>query len=98
MSRDEVAPGRALRIVSINVLTSNRLTDGVPDYLKSAGANLDSRSTAAPWMPTWKVGSPLAIPIDHALATKALAITKREVGPDIGSDHRPLLIEVGFVK
>lgn len=66
--------------------------------LQGAGADLDFRSTEAPWKPTWKVGSPLAIPIDHALATKSLAITKRDVGPDIGSDHRPLLIEVGFVK
>jgi endonuclease/exonuclease/phosphatase (EEP) superfamily protein YafD len=54
------------------------------------------RSTEAPWTPTWLARSPLAIPIDHALASAPLVITSRATGPDIGSDHRPLAITVGF--
>lgn len=54
------------------------------------------RSTEAPWTPTWLARTPLALPIDHALASAPLVITSRATGPDIGSDHRPLAITVGF--
>lgn len=48
------------------------------------------------WQPTWMVGTPLAIPIDHALASGPLVLLQREVGPDVGSDHRPIIVEVGW--
>jgi endonuclease/exonuclease/phosphatase (EEP) superfamily protein YafD len=54
------------------------------------------RAGKSPWAPTWRVGSPFAIPIDHALATAPLVITRRSVGPDVGSDHRPLAVVVGW--
>ncbi len=50
-------------------------------------------------LPTW---SPLysswvlSIPIDHALVSKELVATRVEVGPDIGSDHRPLIAELSL--
>jgi endonuclease/exonuclease/phosphatase (EEP) superfamily protein YafD len=56
------------------------------------------RLAANAWQPTWKVPSPLAIPIDHALTTKSLIITERQIGPDVGSDHRPQIIDLGWVK
>ena len=34
------------------------------------------------------------IPIDHAFASRDLPILKIDTGPDIGSDHRPVLIDV----
>lgn len=34
----------------------------------------------------------LRIPIDHALVSKELVVTQRYVGPDIGSDHLPIVI------
>lgn len=44
---------------------------------------------------TWPVALGfVGIPIDHAFASRDLAILKVEPGPDIGSDHRPLLINV----
>lgn len=58
--------------------------------------NLGHRSLAAPWQPTWKARSIFAVPIDHVLATTPLLITGRSVGPDVGSDHRPLQIVVGM--
>lgn len=48
--------------------------------------------------PSWMVNSPLAIPIDHALATPPLVILRRDVGPDVGSDHRPIVVEVGWAE
>jgi endonuclease/exonuclease/phosphatase (EEP) superfamily protein YafD len=49
-----------------------------------------------PWVPTWRAGSVLAVPIDHALCTAPLVITAHEVGPDVGSDHRPVAIRIGW--
>ena len=44
---------------------------------------------------TWPVWLGFAgIPIDHAFVSRDLDILKIETGPDIGSDHRSLLIEV----
>lgn len=58
---------------------------------------LEFGSVDPPWVPTWRAGSIFAIPIDHALVTMPLAVTRRLVGPDVGSDHRSLLIEAGWV-
>lgn len=46
--------------------------------------------------PSWMVTSPLAIPIDHALATLPLVVLRRDVGPDVGSDHVPIIAELGW--
>lgn len=42
---------------------------------------------------TWPSGlpAPLRIPIDHILAGPGRAVVAREVGPPIGSDHRPVM-------
>jgi endonuclease/exonuclease/phosphatase (EEP) superfamily protein YafD len=52
----------------------------------------------APWRPTWRARSVLAIPIDHALASAPLVVTGTAVGPDVGSDHRPLEITAGWAR
>lgn len=44
--------------------------------------------------PSWPLWSPLRIAIDHALASEDLIVVSRRLGPDIGSDHAPLLIEL----
>lgn len=35
----------------------------------------------------------LRIPIDHCLHSPSIRITRREIGPDAGSDHFPLIVE-----
>ena len=44
---------------------------------------------------TWRVGTIWQLPIDNAVLTDRLGVVSHEVGPDLGSDHRPLLIEIG---
>ena len=48
------------------------------------------------WSPTWMSNWPVAVSIDHALATPPLVVLRREVGPDVGSDHRPVTVDVGW--
>ena len=44
--------------------------------------------------PTWPTGQfILRIPIDHCLHSPDIVIVGREVGPDVGSDHFPLIVD-----
>jgi endonuclease/exonuclease/phosphatase (EEP) superfamily protein YafD len=44
--------------------------------------------------PTWPVGDVLLrIPIDHCLVSPSIGIVDRRIGPDIGSDHFPLIVD-----
>ncbi|MBC8328778.1 MAG: endonuclease/exonuclease/phosphatase family protein [Planctomycetes bacterium] len=38
----------------------------------------------------------LRLPIDHAVHSSGLVVAERRLGPEVGSDHLPLLIEIGF--
>ncbi len=42
-------------------------------------------------VPTWMVDHPwVALPLDHVLVSPEIGVTSVEVGPDLGSDHRPV--------
>lgn len=47
-------------------------------------------------LPTWPSPYPalLRIPIDQVMATREIAIAERLLGPDIGSDHVPLVVKL----
>lgn len=44
-----------------------------------------------PWFPL-----PLRIPIDHCLVSREISVADRRVGPAVGSDHRPLVLDLSF--
>ena len=45
--------------------------------------------------PTWPGPCAwLGVPIDHVLVSHEVAILRREVGPQIGSDHRPVVVDL----
>lgn len=49
------------------------------------------------WRPTWQAGFwPLALPIDHALVPATACVLQADVGPDVGSDHRPIRVTVAL--
>jgi endonuclease/exonuclease/phosphatase (EEP) superfamily protein YafD len=60
------------------------------------GSTLDDHSADPSWTPTWNAWTPLAIPIDLALTTPPLAVAHRQIGPDVASDHRPQILDVGW--
>ncbi len=66
--------------------------------LVQAGGTLGYRSLQPAWTPTWYGNPLLAIPIDHVLCTAPLVVEKRTVGPNVGSDHRGLLVELRWVQ
>lgn len=47
----------------------------------------------------WTIGSGLfRIPIDHCLVSTELFVNDRRLGPYTGSDHLPLVVDVGFAE
>ena len=55
---------------------------------------LEFRSVDPVWPPTWGRHLPMMIPIDHVLVKPGLIIQKRTLGPELGSDHCPVLVEI----
>lgn len=64
-------------------------------YLVRASGLTDSQRGQG-YQPTWpaRLGL-LGIPIDHCLHSPELISLERRIGPDIGSDHRPLIVVLG---
>jgi endonuclease/exonuclease/phosphatase (EEP) superfamily protein YafD len=49
--------------------------------------------------PTWRGSAPFpVIPIDHVLISPHFAVLDRRVADDIGSDHRPVIVDLAVVK
>jgi endonuclease/exonuclease/phosphatase (EEP) superfamily protein YafD len=76
------------------VLGDLNLTPYAPAFarlVQSSGLRdaLDDRA----WRPTWQASLwPLALPIDHVLVPRSGCVLDATIGPDIGSDHRPVLV------
>jgi endonuclease/exonuclease/phosphatase (EEP) superfamily protein YafD len=61
-------------------------------------SQLVSSHNAFGLQPTWPSGLPslLRLPIDHCLHSRSFATVERIVGPNLGSDHLPLLVALRF--
>lgn len=58
-------------------------------------SGLENSSRGAGFSPTWMSMLPLiAVQIDHVLFSSDLALISRRVGPSLGSDHSPLIVEI----
>ena len=61
-------------------------------WLKNAGLQDSRRGFGV--QPTWRGLHPLlAVPIDHVLVSDGIRVRNRRVGPDIGSDHLPVILD-----
>lgn len=59
--------------------------------------SLRSAATGFGWQASWPAHLGLfGIPIDHALLTGGVVVQSFRVGENIGSDHRPLVLDIGI--
>lgn len=62
------------------------------DLLRAS--KLQDSAAGHPVRGTWSSRSwLLAIPIDHILHSASLVVQQREIGPDVGSDHRAVMVD-----
>jgi endonuclease/exonuclease/phosphatase (EEP) superfamily protein YafD len=73
-------------------LNSTPWCDGMRLLMEESGMAFNSVPPV--WVPTWGCDGPHMIPIDHVLVKNGLMVLKREIGPDLGSDHRSVLVEI----
>lgn len=67
-------------------------------YFEQLLAESGLRDSGRGILPSWPVGwPPLWIPIDHALFSAGIRIRHRETGPDLGSDHYPVIVDFQVV-
>jgi len=60
--------------------------------LKASGLRDSARGRG--YQPTWPTDRPMFfIPIDHCLHSPDIGIVDRQVGPNVGSDHYPLIVD-----
>jgi endonuclease/exonuclease/phosphatase (EEP) superfamily protein YafD len=58
------------------------------------GSGLRDGSLGRGFQPTWPTGLwPLLIPLDHSLHSAGIGIQDRIVGPAVGSDHYPVIVD-----
>lgn len=64
-------------------------------FLRASG--MRDAANGSRWQPTWLAGFwPLALQIDHVFVSPGLCVDGTDVGPAIGSDHRPLTARLRF--
>ena len=60
-------------------------------FLKRSGLSNRPKEYFATW-PSWLVQ--LGIPLDHCLISDQIKVRSRTIGPDLGSDHSPMIVEL----
>lgn len=90
---DVLAPLPALRVV---LGDSNATRWSAPFAAGLANARLRDSCEGFGFQGSWPTGLPwwLRVPIDHVLLGEGLAVVRRELGPEVGSDHLPVVAEV----
>ena len=73
--------------------------NGAPwSRLQSAFSSATRLENAAGWELSWPtmLPSPLRLPIDHVLSRGHLVVTEFSAGPEVDSDHFPVIAEIGW--
>lgn len=81
--------------IVIGDLNTTMWTDSYQLLLSDTG--LSNASDGFSFMPTWPTNLiPMMIPIDHCLVSEEFKVVDIRTGKGVGSDHLPLIVEVGF--
>jgi len=63
------------------------------DFLRASGLRNTSQGRGV--QGSWPAGLPAGrIPLDHCLVSPEIRVIDRQVGPQVGSDHLPLLVDL----
>lgn len=90
----ELACADSSPVVALGDLNLTPYSPEFAAFLRASG--LRDAMHGGLWQPTWQAGFwPLALRIDHVLVSPGLCVEHAEVGPDIGSDHRPVIVRLG---
>lgn len=90
---NDVASGQAERTIVAGDLNCSPWSVHFSDLLNESGLTNCARGNGLgiSWMPFHiKL---LGLPIDHVLAGERIEILRRVIGPDLGSDHRPVVVD-----
>ncbi len=89
--RADITPDQRLNTIMVGDFNSSLSAYLLQDFAR----DMDFRPIAAP-TGTWPALLPgvLRIGIDNAFAGKHFSLSRRKVGPDNGSDHRPIVVDV----
>jgi endonuclease/exonuclease/phosphatase (EEP) superfamily protein YafD len=81
--------------VMLGDLNATAFSPAYENFLRASG--MRDVALGSRWEPTWMAGFwPLALRIDHVFVSPGLCVEAAEVGPAIGSDHRPVLARLRF--
>lgn len=60
-----------------------------------SGLGLINASTGFAYAPTWPAAlGVFGIPIDYCLVSRSVSVIRYRTGPDVGSDHRPIIVDL----
>lgn len=91
----QFALGRQNSMIVVGDLNTTPWSDSFRKFLKKSGLTDSVRGFG--YQPTWPAGlPPMLIPLDHCLVSPDLQIISRRRGVDVGSDHYPLVVEIGI--
>lgn len=80
-------------VVVLGDLNATSWSPVFADFVRAT--NLQDSRRGFGIQPTWPAGAwHLRIAIDHVLVSPGLVVTQRRVGPTIGSDHLPIIVDV----
>lgn len=89
------AKGAGGRTVLLGDLNCTPWSPAFDDLLAAGGLRDTARGRGL--VATWRSPVPLlGLPIDHVLVGGAIAINGRRVGPDVGSDHLPVIADLSL--
>jgi|GEM_PF-1089488 len=81
-------------VVLMGDFNSTPWSHGFTRFLTKSNMLCTSRGTV--FGATWNVLSPQRLLIDHGFVSPGVSLLSRKTGPGVGSDHRPLILELGL--
>jgi endonuclease/exonuclease/phosphatase (EEP) superfamily protein YafD len=88
----QLAAGQPPPIMLLGDLNTTSWSPVFAELIRNSGLTDSRRGFGV--QPSWPVDLPfLRIPIDHCLASPDIVIRDRRTGPNIGSDHYPVVVE-----